>query len=110
MGTAAERDGAEAMYLLAMRYLDGGDLVQSDQRAYRWRRNAAKAGHVKAQLQTASAHLHGEFVARDIDLAEKWYRRAAESGDLTGQVELARILARRYVVTGDDPDRETEKW
>jgi uncharacterized protein len=53
-----------------------------------WKRKAAEAGDIEAQLSLGWCYSTGEDVAQDKSEAVRWYRKAAESGRLSAQTAL----------------------
>ena len=108
--TAAARLGdAKAAFLVGEAVLNGRGATNRPATAAHWYRQAAQAGHVRAQCRLAQLHLGGysEAVLRnealfalpaepqepDYAAALPWAHAAAQTGDAEGQTLLGQILA-----------------
>ena len=115
---AAARSGvAEAEYLVARAYMEGGGVPPSGTEAVRWLERAAGHGYLEAQSTLAAMYIHGipglsgaqvgesltgrpaaalfsanEPAKPDFERALEWARRAAEGGSADGQALYAYIL------------------
>lgn len=76
---------ADAAYRCGLHY-GQGDAGTTDLRlAFSWTRQAAQAGHVKAQSSLGNYYAKGHGVRKDPQQAVDWYRRAADAGDADAQ-------------------------
>ncbi|MEJ8570976.1 peptidoglycan-binding protein [Microbaculum marinum] len=90
---AAEADDPAAQFEIAVRYMDGRGLPQSDAMAADWYRKAASQGLAPAQYRLGSLYEKGQGVDRDISMARMWYQRAAEQGNRNAMHNLAVLYA-----------------
>jgi TPR repeat protein len=83
-GTAPEQ------FALALRYLGGDGLRQSDREGIRWLKRAANAGYAPAQNHLAICQRTGTgFLFKNRRQAERWFLTAAEAGYLPAMLNLA---------------------
>ena len=85
---ASERGYAEADYILGVIYCQGLGTTADKEIGYEYYLDAAKSGHVLAQMEVAKYHQKNGYP----DLAEAWWRMAAEKGNSNAQFELALFL------------------
>ncbi|HJJ32071.1 MAG TPA: tetratricopeptide repeat protein [Methanocorpusculum sp.] len=79
---AADEGDCTAMEMLAMNYLNGGDLVEKDEKeAVRWFEKAATAGSPDAMVFLGLAHLLEIGVPFEPMTALFWLRKASERGN-----------------------------
>ena len=103
------REGAilgdcEAMYLLAMMYLEGSKVEQSDRKAFVWLRRAALQGHVDAAVLAGHLCCVGRGVtARNETRALNYMLFAADHDSPQGLLHAARLLLLRYERDPQDP-------
>ncbi|MES1909626.1 MAG: hypothetical protein MHM6MM_002334 [Cercozoa sp. M6MM] len=88
---AADQGDANAQFNLGMALGSGlATNGKSDpEAAAEWLRQAADAGHTKAQCYLAGMHLHGNGVPKDTAAAQELFRKAANKGDAESQFQLA---------------------
>ena len=94
---AADHGNAEAQYRTGQHFSDDftlklfGETGTDPAEAAKWYLQAAKQGHVRAQIAFATMNLMEGYVARNISEAIRWYSRAAENGDIYAPLCLGRI-------------------
>ena len=76
----AEGGNAQAQYRLAVQYQAGLGVVQNQQLAYHWMREAAEQDHDLALHGLGIMYLYGECVEKNPQQAAKWLQRAAKLG------------------------------
>jgi TPR repeat protein len=82
---------AEAQYAGALQALEGTRTGWQDaDRAFRYFRNAADRGHLKAIVKLGECYEDGDGVEQNPSEALRWYRRSAENGNADGQFCLGR--------------------
>jgi uncharacterized protein len=72
--------------------------------AYKWFREAAERGYVKAYDLTGSGYITGRYGQPDKWLAFQWYQLGAQAGDF----DSMRDMAWYYIYQSDEPDRYQE--
>jgi TPR repeat protein len=117
LASAASRGVAEAEFLVARAYMEGGGVPPSGPEAVRWLERAATHGYLEAQSTLAAMYIHGipglaaaqagnnlgarpaaalfsanEPAKPDFERALEWARRAAEGGSADGQALYAYVL------------------
>ena len=90
---AAEQEDPEALYNLALAYLQGMGVARDPQRAFDALLVAAQAGVIPAQSRLALMYATGEATVQDPIEAHKWFSLAAAANDAAAQVNLARSQA-----------------
>ena len=81
---------AEAMYKLAMMYLNGDNGAKKDSYAARdWFRRAADAGDAEAINMVGKCYAEGIGGFIDKQAALRWYKDAAEANSIDGMINLA---------------------
>ncbi|KAJ1455867.1 hypothetical protein M885DRAFT_518728 [Pelagophyceae sp. CCMP2097] len=94
---------AEAAYQLAAKYLEGGTLLEkNDRMACALFEKAADQRHARAECMLAYCRSHAVGCAEDAPAAAKLYERAANGGDPTGMTNHAAGLLRRNGGDGGD--------
>ena len=79
---------AEEKFQLAGCYARGDGPERSWERAVRWLRRAAEAGHAGAEYELGLCFSTGEGVAKDLKRAALLYQRAADKGHPEAQYDL----------------------
>ena len=105
---AAEQGGAQAQYLLGVRYANGEGVPQDDGEAVKWYRKAAEQGHANAQFNLGGMYANGKGVPEDDREALKWHRMAAEQDHEHAQRRLGDMYSSGIGVPKDDI--EAFKW
>ena len=85
---ALGREIHKANYILGVIYSYGLGITADKKKGYDYYLDAAKSGHVLAQMEVAKYHQKNGYP----DLAEAWWRMAAEKGNSDAQFELALFL------------------
>ena len=93
---AAEKDDAEAQYMLAMCYGEGKGIEQDVAKSLEWALKSAEQGFSKAQFVAGMCYMGGgEGIPKDTEKGETWVRKsidglreAAENGDVEAQSYL----------------------
>jgi hypothetical protein len=101
--TTAEADDAAAQYNLAMRYLKGDGVAQSDADATAWLLKSAHLGNSSAQLQLGVAYELGRGVPQDFVRAYACYVVAGANGNAgseAAQKALTPKLTMRQIAEG----------
>ena len=81
---------ADAMYNLAMMYLNGENGAKNDPYAARdWFRRAADADHAEAIYMVGKCYAEGIGGFVDKKAALRWYKDAAEANSIDGMINLA---------------------
>jgi len=88
-GKAAEGGDPNAMYKLAMAYLNGNGVAQDLTEAFGHFRKAAEAGNAEAMYTLAQAYHAGQGLEKDLSQAVHWYNKAAEAGNAEAMHSLA---------------------
>jgi len=97
------RDRADVQYRLALAFRSSGRGAKRDEaRAARWFREAARRGHVRAQLELARLYSRGRGVPRDPQRAFYWFRKAAAQGNIAAQYNVGLIYRDGRTVAQDD--------
>ena len=78
---AAEKDHAQAEYLLGKTYAIGKDLPKDMTKALRYLRRACKKENPYAQYQLGKMYLFGQGVMRDEDAGKAYLNKAAAQGN-----------------------------
>ena len=113
--TAAERDDAEAQYMLAMCYGEGKGIEQDVAKSLEWALKSAEQGYPKAQFVAGMSYMGGgKGIPKDVDKAKDWIgksidglREAAEKGDIEAQSYLGLCYLEGFGVE-KDRDRAIE--
>ena len=77
----AESGDPEAMIKLALAYLNGDGVEQSNEKAAEYMRQAAELDEPTAQYNMGMFYIQGCGVERDLAQAERWMERARDNGD-----------------------------
>ena len=77
----AESGDPEAMIKLALAYLNGDGVEQSNEKAAEYMRQAAELDEPTAQYNMGMFYIQGCGVKRDLAQAERWMERARDNGD-----------------------------
>lgn len=92
----ARQGDVNAQYFLAAHYVSQSDMrghkhpaPEVERMAFEWMAQAARQGHIRAQLRLGHFYEQGRFVPADREQALGWYQRAAEHGDLDAKRALA---------------------
>ena len=78
----------EAAFMLALQFIKGDGVPQSDQSAYTWMRRAAEGDYAPAQRELGAYISKGVGIPSDDTESAEWYKKAAKSGDREGQGRL----------------------
>lgn len=97
---AADKGLAPAQYQLALSYMNGIGVEQSDEQAAAWYRQAAEQDHAPSQYQLALMYLEGRGVEQNDEQAVNWYRSAATNGHLQAQVFMGWLHHKDYLTAG----------
>lgn len=84
----AKKGNVSAQGLLAVLYLKGLGVSQSDKKAMYWFRKAADQGNATAQYSLGIMYTNGYGVAQNEQLASQWYRKAADQNHSSAQFYL----------------------
>ncbi|MFM8458191.1 MAG: tetratricopeptide repeat protein, partial [Chthoniobacterales bacterium] len=90
--SAAAKDDAEALFILARLAATGRGMDQSDTEAFQYMSRAAELGPPAAQYELANMLADGIGTPRDAEAAMMWGRKAAEQGYAPAQMALGRAL------------------
>ncbi|MDP8160421.1 tetratricopeptide repeat protein [Pasteurella atlantica] len=77
-----------AQFNLALMYLNGMGVNQSDKQAVTWFQAAAEKGIAQAQFNLARMYYMGQGITKSNIQAVKWYTKAAEQGMPQAQASL----------------------
>lgn len=89
---ASRQGNAEGMYGLAMLYMNGEGIEQSNELAVMWMTRAAEAGHDVATMALARAYLVGSLgLDPSRERAIEWLERGAERGYEPAKERLSRV-------------------
>ena len=84
---AADKGNGEAQYMLACKYREGEDLVQSDELAQAWLLRAAEGGHAEAQC----AMFRFDAMPDEYATCMNWLLKAANGGSTEAQYLMAYV-------------------
>jgi len=114
----AEEGSAVAQFNLALLYLDGHGVPQSDAEAANWFRRAAEQDYAQAQHNLGAMYGKGQGVKRDLVQAYKWLNICAAKGN-SGCVTQRDLIAKKLkpgqiadaqrLATQFQPQQETSK-
>lgn len=90
--SAAAKDDAEALFILARLAATGRGMDQSDNEAFKYMSRAAELGSPEAQYALANMLADGKGTPRDTEAAMMWGRKAAEQGYAPAQFVMGRAL------------------
>jgi TPR repeat protein len=83
-------------------------VVADEKHAARWFGEAARAGHIGAQVEYAIMLFNGRGIEKNEALAAAWFREGAQADNPVAQVRLARLLAEGR---GEEKDpSEAARW
>jgi hypothetical protein len=114
----ADEGDAVAQYNLALLYLDGHGVPQSDAEAVNWFRRAAEQDNTLAQHNLGAMYGSGQGVKRDYVQAYKWLNLCAAKGNagcvaqrdrLAKKLKHAQIEEAQKLATEFKPQQETAK-
>lgn len=106
---AAEQGVPEALFQLAMIFLDGGEEFGDRDRAWRLMQQAADAGHRIAQFNYAQMLADRDTTPAGQERAVAYYEKAAQAGLADAQYAMAEIL--RTGAGGRAPDEAgARRW
>lgn len=104
---AAEKDHAEAQYILATMYKTGRGMSRDMDQAAHWYRRAADGGFPLAQFTLGNIYMNGDGVPRNVPMAVELFRLAAEQDYAQAQYNLGVY----YYTLGAATDyRAAELW
>lgn len=101
--SAAAKDDAEALFILARLAATGRGMDESDNEAFKYMSRAAELGSPEAQYALANMLAGGKGTPRDAEAAMVWGRKSAEQGYAPAQLALGRML-----VTSSDQSSTAE--
>ncbi len=106
--TVAEKGDSAAQYYVALQYLEGLGVEQSDAKAFAWFLKAAQQGHLQSMSEAGFSYRYGRGVKQDNGEAFKWLQPAAEKGDIRACYELGMVY---YHGEGAPKDHQAAfKW
>jgi len=108
MRRAAGLGDFDAQYTLAGLYVEGVGVVADEAQAARWFGEAARNGHVGAEVEYAILLFNGRGVPKDEAAAVDWFERAANADNPVAQVRLARLLAEGNGIEANEA--EAARW
>ena len=85
--------------------MEGVGVVADEAQAARWFGEAARNGHVGAQVEYAILLFNGRGVKKDEAVAARWFSEAANADNPLAQVRLARLSPRAAASTRTRPRR-----
>ena len=100
---AADKNYGPALYLVAVRHIDGRDLPLDIVKGLEEMRAAATLGSWHAQFYLGNRYETGDGVPRELDRATRYYRLCAAQGVATCQYRLGRLLY-------EAPDRREREY
>ena len=99
---AVDKGNSTAMEMLAMNYLNGGDLVEKDEKmAVTWFERAATAGSTDAMVFLGLAHLLEIGVPFEPMTALFWLKKASERGNTDADEVLTTFFEERVEEKND---------
>lgn len=90
----AEKGDPDSRSKLGILYAKGVGVKQDLTEAVKLFEQAARAGHVKAQVDLATAYLEGNGVDRNPTTAVHWFEKAAKAGNGLAQIEFGMLNIR----------------
>ncbi len=99
----ADPQDADYLFNAGTAYAD-----EDEERAFSYFLSAAKAGHVKGQLETGYRYHTGRGTARNMAQAVYWYRKAAEQGNAQAMYNLGIFYANGRGAAQND--EEAFRW
>ena len=84
----AEQGDARAQCQIGIRYRDGNNVAQNQEKAVKWFRKSAEQGNNYSQCEMGIYYLYGKGVKQDYIEAAKWLERAARQGNSCAQFNL----------------------
>ena len=88
---AAQLGNVMAMMNVAMFYMQGIGVEQSDEMAFEWYRKAAQAGVPDALEMVGLMYRDGYCTKHNLEQAEEYLRRAVEAGHVQSAIHLAEL-------------------
>ena len=104
----ADGGNVQARTIVALRYLRGEGVPQSDAAAARWARLAASQGDAVAQYVLATLYHQGSGVPQDSHAAFAWFQAAARQGNRKAMHDLAIAYAQGQGVAKNP--QEAARW
>ena len=104
----AEQGDAGAQSNLGVMYTNGQGVLQDDEEAVKWYKEAAEQGHAGAQSNLGISYANGQGVPQDDGEAVKWFREAAEQGHAGAQSNLGVMYDKGLGVAQDYV--QAHKW
>jgi TPR repeat protein len=95
---------AEALFQLGIRYCEGNELKQSNERGFIWLQRAAEAGHAGAQYSLGVMLDEGRGMTPSPTDAALWFNEAAEQGLAVAQNKLGMYHLTGVGVGGKNPE------
>lgn len=89
---AAERNNAEALFMLGKLAMAGHGLPPSEDAAFKYCLKAAELGHRDAQYEVAAMYALGRGTNPDDAKAIEWGRKAIAQGDAKAKYSVGRLL------------------
>jgi localization factor PodJL len=94
IGSKALREAASsgdpiAQYVVAVRYINGQNVMAAPKMGSEWMERAARSGLAPAQFRLGTMYERGIGVDADTDMARSWYLAAAERGNVKAMHNLA---------------------
>ncbi|WP_305369381.1 SEL1-like repeat protein [Photobacterium leiognathi] len=86
---AAELGNSDAMFNLAIIYMDGQAVEQSDEKAIEYFQRAAVLGNSDAMFNLAIIYMNGQGAEQSDEKAIEYFQRAAENGNSDAMFNLA---------------------
>ena len=105
----AEQGDPEAQYNIALLYMKGNGVEQSDRIALSWFTRAGEQGMADAQYNAGVLFYSGKGVYPDHKSAMEWWKLSADQGHPNAQNNLAIMHAFAYG-TKKDPDKAIALW
>lgn len=105
----------QAQYELAMSYrYEWGDVEKNDREGALWFREAADAGHAKAQFELGLMYEFGEGVPLNLNRAQKLYQQAAQQDLREARISLALLKGKmlkveEYIRNHHKPKNDEDK-
>jgi TPR repeat protein len=108
LATYCKRGDGHAMFDIGKSYSQGNGLPKDKYIAFKWIKNAAKAGLNEARRTVAKMYKNGDGVDQNYHKASTWYMRAAKAGDDKARYELG-LLYYHGLGVRKDP-LEASRW
>lgn len=100
---AAERNNAEALFMLGKLAMAGHGLPPSEDAAFQYCRKAAELGHSDAQYELAAMYALGRGTKADDGKALEWGRKSVAQGNPKAKYSVGRLL-----LIGQDTAKQQE--